>query len=189
MHKNGSLIPCLGCGKVLYKRPSQTSPRTFCSRRCHYANVPSTPASERVWAKIAKGRPDECWLWTGAAFKNGYGAIRENGKTLRAHRVALESVSGPIPDGAHVLHACDTPLCCNPSHLSLGTPKANSDDKVAKGRDNNRGTKHHAAKLTEADVIEIRTSKETGQFLARKFGLSEGAVSQIRSRKAWKSLP
>ena len=32
------------------------------------------------------------------------------------------------------MHSCDNPICCNPKHLSKGTHKDNSDDKVRKNR-------------------------------------------------------
>jgi hypothetical protein len=51
-----------------------------------------------------------------------------------AHRVAWTLVNGKIHDGLLVLHACDNPPCCRPSHLRLGTHRDNVLDAVAKGR-------------------------------------------------------
>lgn len=36
--------------------------------------------------------------------------------------------------GVNVLHTCDNPPCCEPSHLFVGTQAVNQADKVAKGR-------------------------------------------------------
>jgi hypothetical protein len=46
---------------------------------------------------------------------------------MAVHRVKL----GP---GQLVCHKCDVPRCCNPDHLWIGTPAANSLDMVKKGR-------------------------------------------------------
>lgn len=56
-------------------------------------------------------------------------------KTQRVHRVVYELAFGLIPRGMCVLHACDTPACCEPSHLRLGSQAANLADMRAKGRD------------------------------------------------------
>ena len=48
-----------------------------------------------------------------------------------------------------------------------------------------RGERHGGSKLAEADVREIRTSKESGAALARRFGVGASTISMIRHRKLW----
>lgn len=87
---------------------------------------------ERFWSKVQKS--DTCWLWTARVGTNGYGQFKLDGKTVPAHRVSLTLMGVELTRSDVVMHACDTPLCVNPSHLSVGTHKENSDDKWAKGR-------------------------------------------------------
>ena len=91
------------------------------------------------WGKINIKGPDDCWLWlkgrTGSHKGAGqYGRTRLGGIADLAHRVAYKFSHGVIPSGAHVLHSCDTPLCCNPNHLQTGTVAENMQDKVDRGR-------------------------------------------------------
>jgi hypothetical protein len=84
-----------------------------------------------------------CQLWTGAYFSNGYGRISRGGYgAVAAHRLAFEVYKGRIPPGLCVLHKCDTPACCNPDHLFLGTQKDNSVDMANKGRGANQKKTH-----------------------------------------------
>jgi hypothetical protein len=76
-----------------------------------------------------------CWLWTGRRATAGYGVITgPHQQKIGAHRAAFEAFIGPIPDGLLVCHKCDTPACCNPQHLFLGTHKDNMQDMALKGR-------------------------------------------------------
>lgn len=73
----------------------------------------------------------------GALNKDGYGNTimpRPARKNMYAHRRSWEMVNGPIPEGMHCLHRCDTPACVNPAHLFLGTQADNMQDKSRKGR-------------------------------------------------------
>lgn len=93
--------------------------------------------SDRVWARVSRGAPDACWLWTGPVHLDGYGGLKVGGRrgsTYRAHRLVYELVHGPIPDGLYVLHSCDTRLCCNPAHLRVGTAAENTADMARRGR-------------------------------------------------------
>lgn len=157
-------------------------------------NIPSrfelTP-EERFRAKLGPKDPvTGCIEWAGGQDKDGYGYIRKGGKTAKTHRLAWELKHGPIPDGLHVLHRCDNPPCCNDVHLFLGTNTDNVVDKTLKCRGNQpKGEAHWKARLTEADVAEIRLRLARGEqqnVIAEDFGVSGAHVSAIKSGKAWK---
>ena len=103
-----------------------------------------TPAERnaRFWTFVDKNGPvhpaleTPCWLWTGYRMPRGYGNFQSRDPKIGrlAHRYAYAAFVGSIPDGMGVLHRCDTPPCCRPDHLFLGTDQDNIDDKVAKGR-------------------------------------------------------
>lgn len=79
--------------------------------------------------------PDsDCWLWTGATGDFGHGQITIRYKRYKVHRLAWEEAYGPIPEGMQVCHHCDTPACCNPRHLFLGTQLDNIHDCLNKSR-------------------------------------------------------
>lgn len=123
----------------------------------------------RFWSRVYVAGATDCWSWIGATTSRGYGAIVTRGpRTMdAAHRVSWSLANAsPIPAGSFVCHACDNPLCVNPAHLFLGSPADNMRDKVAKGRASRIGPKgeaHADAKLTEADVLEIRRRYREGR--------------------------
>ena len=119
---------------------------------------------------------------------------------VRAHRLAYQLVHGPIPNAFQVCHTCDTPLCCRPDHLWLGTNAENQADCTRKGRrpfgDKNgsrtcpgsrpRGAQHWKARLTAADVQRIRTAGEPPSVVARALAISRTHVHRIRAGTSWK---
>jgi hypothetical protein len=138
------------------------------------------------------GGPDACWPWIGANIAARYGVIHWEGKRQLAHRLTWRETRGPIPPGLHILHKCDNPPCCNPSHLFLGTSADNHRDMVSKGRAwtaGLRGEAHGCAKLTEAKVREIRAAKGSQEAIAAQFGVCRATVSHIRNRRLWKHVP
>lgn len=138
--------------------------------------------ADRFWSRLSSG-PNSCWLWPGAHNGSGYGELKYDGRKVRAHRLAYELTFGPIPDGAHVLHECDTPACCNPAHLYLGDPKANAEDREQRRRGNHTSGETHArVKLTDAQVAEIRRRRAMGEVstsIAPDFGVSASYVLRL----------
>jgi transcriptional antiterminator len=89
-----------------------------------------------------------------------------------------------------VCHTCDNPPCCNPAHLWLGSQQDNTRDRHAKGR-TLKGTTQPNAKLTEAQVIEIRLRHQLGcslHQLEREYPVSRAQIRRIVQGKKWKCL-
>lgn len=97
------------------------------------------PLAVRVEAHTSYVPICGCWLWTGALNNMGYGMLMVNGKRMLAHRASYEVNVGPIPDGLFALHACDTPSCVNPNHITLGTQTDNMRQAAARGRIRSHG--------------------------------------------------
>ena len=131
-----------------------------------------------------------CWEFTGSKRnKDGYGDFKVGGEREMTHRVAFRLYIGAIPPEFHVCHTCDNPACFNPEHLFLGTPADNAHDRDAKGRGNLPvGEEHHAAKLDEASVREIRTSSSSGPELSRRFGVTRQEIYHVRKRRCWRHV-
>lgn len=152
--------------------------------------------ADRFWSKVDRsGGQDACWEWKASRRGLGYGQFAYPGRSpQKAHRVAYELESGPIPDGLGVLHKCDNPPCCNPRHLFLGTNADNMADMVLKGRQRSpgyRGEGHHQARLCEADVLAIReraAQGETGKTIGPDYGICPEHANRIIRRESWKHL-
>lgn len=143
---------------------------------------------ERFWAKVEKRGDDDCWLWIGKTNAKGYGNFdwtRMKGAQRIAHRFAYQQATGSrIPDGLMVLHSCDTPACCNPAHLRLGSAADNAADRDGRQRQA-KGSMHGRAKLTEDAVRAIRSDPRPHKEIAAEHGIHYKKVSPIKSRKAW----
>lgn len=132
-----------------------------------------------------------CWFWTSAKNKHGYGEFSVNKSVFKAHRVAWFLTHGSIPDGVFVCHKCDFTSCVNPAHLFIGGHKENTRDCVEKGRKRG-GEDHWKAKLTAAQVVDIRSRYAAGgvaqKDLALEFGVLRPVISNIIHRRLWKRL-
>ena len=136
----------------------------------------------------AKGY-DLCWQWRGAKDAKGYGLFRTSGAAVRAHRFAAAMFNGEPPPSTHACHTCDNPSCVNPRHLFWGTARENVADCITKGRRMVvRGGKHGNAKLSDADVREIRLRCANGEqqrSVARAFGVTQHTIWSINAKQTW----
>lgn len=150
---------------------------------------------ERFWRFVSPLGADECWIWQGQKLANKYGRISVGAKGLNsegAHRVSWKIHNKQeIPDGMVVMHSCDNPSCVNPHHLSVGTPKQNSDDMIAKGRKKiviPVGEQNGKSIITAEIARQIRGSSLNHAETARMFGVSAGCVRSVRSFRTWKDV-
>ncbi len=150
--------------------------------------------SDRIKRAVRVNESTGCWEWSQARGRGGYGVMSIGNKQHYVHRVAYMLRLGGIPEGLWVLHRCDNPCCCNPDHLFLGTPKDNSADRNAKGRQAKgeacwrgrrpfKGSQNPRAKLDEEKAAKIRLEYSGGgvrlKDLGGKYGVSIQSIWKI----------
>lgn len=145
-------------------------------------------------ARLSTPAANGCIEWNTVG-RGGYGRLivgsRTDGsrRTVSAHRYAYEIFVGPIPSGKVVCHRCDNRRCVNPKHLFLGTQQENIADRESKGRNVvSRGEANGQAKLTAAQVLEIRNSADGCRRLATQYGVDKKAIQRIRRGEQWASV-
>jgi hypothetical protein len=208
--------PCATCGGQIRK----SSYRKYCSRKCYGVAQIGRPTAlgmckrntaPSFWAAVGAPEPiTGCRVWLHGRDRDGYGKIKFNGRYRRAHAVAYELTTGitltlsprSAVDVPIVLHSCDNPPCCEPTHLRLGTHADNSSDCIGRERqatgDKNgsrlhperlaRGSSHGKAKLTEAQAVAIRKKRAAGESLddiASEYNMSRSNIWSITSGKTW----
>jgi hypothetical protein len=130
-----------------------------------------------------------CSLWTRSTDSYGYGQLWIGRKSHQVHRMRWSLAKGKIPKGKFVLHRCDVPACNRLKHLFLGTKKDNMRDCVAKGRTfMPKGELHGEAKLTAHKVLKIRADLRSQRAIAKKYGVSQRLIWNIKNDLAWKHL-
>lgn len=150
-------------------------------------------AKDRFFEKVRK--TDNCWIWTGGKYYNGYGQFFQNPNKIVAHRFSYILHYGEISKDLMVCHKCDNRECVNPHHLFLGTQSDNIKDMVNKGRQvktSRVGEINGNSKINEKTVKEIRRLyRETdmgARLIGLKFGLSETQTFRVIKGESWKNI-
>lgn len=145
----------------------------------------------RLYAGIVRSGDNDCWPWV-KSFRNGYGAIKHQGRVHSAHRVAFIIAKGDPGEGMVVMHSCDNTSCCNPAHLIAGTPQENNSEANARGRISRpRGEECPHAKLTEKLVAIIWLHRKTGigaRRISKLTGIRERQIDDVLSGHSWNHL-
>ena len=132
-----------------------------------------------------RGAEDPCLIWPFARTGAGYAQVKKS----YVARIACEEANGPPPTPKHdAAHNCGKGHlgCVTKSHLRWATRIENMADTLIHGT-RSRGEHRPTAKLTEADVLEIRDlcGHSFQRDIAERFGVSVPTVSAIQARKSW----
>jgi hypothetical protein len=146
-----------------------------------------------------------CWLW-GMACDRESGSptmwirLRQGEEPLRVRgrRGALLLAGVTIPRG-HVAYQtpdCKSDLCVNPDHCRVGTKaewgrfiaESGAGKTPAKLAANRKIGREKLAKITMEDAREIRVSNESTYALAKRYGIAQSAIWNIKRGRAWKEL-
>lgn len=196
---------CEHCGAPFLARlDSIASGRgRFCSRTCALSGR-ARPLQERFEDALIRDINEQgCWAFgDNRNVDSGRPHTSIKRKTLTWAHIAFELYREPVPDGSWVLHNCpggENGWCVNPDHLYVGDHVQNARDKIANGRASwvtkpeniRRGEKHPSAKLSTAQVDEIRLRYAIGGWtfagLGREYGVGGNAIRRIvryQNRKA-----
>lgn len=113
---------------------------------------------ERLLAKRIINSETNCWEFTGAINRGGYGMMHiskgelglDKKKVITVHRVSyvyFNQLEITDIDKFVVAHKCDNRNCFNPEHLALVTQHENLTDMLNKGRGRNQ---HSDKQITDA---------------------------------------
>lgn len=112
--------------------------------------------------------------------------------TRRVHVLVAEAFLPPRPKGQEPNHKDGDKRNNAATNLEWVTRGKNVEHAWALGlrrADNpSRGSKHHAVKLTEADVLAIYASPLGPRELGRKYGVYHSTIRYIKTGRTWSHL-
>lgn len=108
----------------------------------------------------------------------------------RVHRLVLEAFIGECPDNMECCHNDGNASNNLLSNLRWDTSKSNKDDLRKHGR-LAMGERSGTAKLTESDVLNIKSLRDKGmrmKEISALYGVHPPCISRIINGKRWKHL-
>lgn len=137
-----------------------------------------------IWRRILKG----------SMSKPGYRRVSlyQGGRVryARVHTLVAETFIGPRPDGMMALHKDDCKANNRLENLYYGSPGDNLNDAIRNGH-MPIGSRRRNAKLTEADVAEIKRLRGLGvkqAEIAAQFGVCATRISFIDRGINWRHV-
>ena len=148
-------------------------------RNCYCADI-----NGNIWSKASgewkklKGSP------TSKGYLSITPAVGGKYKTELVHKLVCETFYGPAPNGLlQVRHLDGNQLNNAPDNLDWGSQEQNWTDRAFHGR--GMGEDHHASKLTDQAVLDIRESRDSQRVLSKKHNVSQSQIWAVLNKKTW----
>lgn len=111
---------------------------------------------------------------------------------FQVHCLVAAAFIGPTPSGHEVNHKSGVRTDCSLGNLEYATRSENNLHAYsALGKKSQQGSQHGRHKVTEAEVLEMRSLRAAGMKLAdlsARYGIGVANLSEICSRKTWRHI-
>ena len=146
------------------------------------------PGGGRIWSASAKRWMKPTVRTNGYCYVSVLFAGRNRSLTLS--RVIWEYVHGPIPDLLEVNHKDGNKLDNGIANLELLTTQGNQLHALATGlyvprRGSAKGRRASITEAQAAEILDLCRQRVSQYEIARRYGISQAAVSHINQRKTW----
>lgn len=137
----------------------------------------------------------DCLEWRGC-MNGSIPTMKHDGKVANVRRLVMIERGVPMK-GFIATYTCGNPMCVNPEHTARSS-RAQMNRRIMadmSSATNALRSKRIAevkrrtdAKLSQADVEQIRASGDTHQDLATRFGISKSIIGRIKRGEMWKTF-
>ena len=137
----------------------------------------------------------DCWEWHGC-MQGSIPMMKHDGKVANVRRLVLIDRGVPMT-GFIATYTCGNPACVNPEHTARSTRTrmnrlimadmnaATNTLRIKRIAEVKRRTD---AKLSQADVDQIRASDDRYEDLAARFGVSKSLIGRVRRGEVWRTF-
>lgn len=116
--------------------------------------------------------------------KSGHRHVLIRNRKLRVHHAVLLTYVGPRPLGMNGLHRDDDQANNTVENLYWGTHLDNAADR-RRNKGFPRGADAPGARLTAAQVQQIRVDTRASRVVAAEYGVSHTSILEIRRGNRW----
>lgn len=136
-----------------------------------------------------------CWEWRGH-MNGSIPTMKHDGQVANVRRLVLIDSGVPMK-GFIATYTCGNPKCVNPEHTARSS-RAQMNRRIMADMNTATNTlrskriaevkRRTDAKLSQADVEQIRASNDTHQNLAARFGISKSIIGRIKRGEMWRTF-
>ena len=137
----------------------------------------------------------ECWQWHGC-MQGAIPMMKHDGKVANVRRLVLIERGVPMK-GYIATYTCGSPACVNPEHTGRST-RTQMNRRIMADMNTATNTlrvkriaeikRRTSAKLSQADVDQIRAADEKQQDLANRYNVTKSLIGKIRRGEVWQTF-